>query len=168
MVTLDRIRLTGLLRKTLHLRGFPISAHRAGMKMRAAQPRNETRRAGGSIHRHRPPTRIACARTVTWTPLGSGEPATKGVCPDHPQAGVMKVWVQEQVEPGLVDWPAVQARLRRQGIVLVGGGADEAPEAYKRLPEVLEAYSGSIRMKHKLRPLGVAMAGRDVHDPYKD
>ena len=41
------------------------------------------------------------------------------------------------VKQGLVDWPAVQRRLREQGIVLVGGGADEAPEVYKRLPEVL-------------------------------
>src|SRR2546428_4865763 len=39
-----------------------------------------------------------------------------------------KVWVEEQVKPGLVDWPAVQRRLRGRGIVLVGGGADEAPE----------------------------------------
>ena len=69
---------------------------------------------------------------------------------------------------GLVDWPAVQARLREQGIVLVGGGADEAPEVYKRLPEVLAAHGDSIRVKHTLRPLGVAMAGRDVVDPYKD
>ena len=79
-----------------------------------------------------------------------------------------QVWVQEQVKPGVVDWPAVQARLREQGIVLVGGGADEAPEVYKRLPEVLAAHAGSIRVKHTLRPLGVAMAGRDVFDPYKD
>ena len=78
------------------------------------------------------------------------------------------VRVQEQVKPGVVDWPAVQARLREQGIVLVGGGADEAPEVYKRLPAVLAAHAGSIRVKHTLRPLGVAMAGRDVHDPYKD
>jgi tRNA-splicing ligase RtcB (3'-phosphate/5'-hydroxy nucleic acid ligase) len=92
----------------------------------------------------------------------------KGVCPDHPESGVMKVWVQEQLKPGLVDWPAVQSRLREQGIVLVGGGADEAPEVYKRLPEVLAAHGDSIRVKHTLRPLGVAMAGRDVHDPYKD
>jgi tRNA-splicing ligase RtcB len=92
----------------------------------------------------------------------------KRVCPDHPESGVMKVWVQEQLKPGLVDWPAVQARLREQGIVLVGGGADEAPEVYKRLPEVLAAHGDSIRVKHTLRPLGVAMAGRDVHDPYKD
>ena len=79
-----------------------------------------------------------------------------------------QVWVQEQVKPGVVDWPAVQARLREQGIVLVGGGADEAPEVYKRLPEVLAAHAGSIRVKHTLHPLGVAMAGRDVFDPYKD
>ena len=89
-------------------------------------------------------------------------------CPDHPTAGLMKVWVEQQVKPGLVDWPAVKARLREQGIVLVGGGADEAPEVYKRLPEVLDAHAGSARVKHRLRPLGVAMAGRDVYDPYKD
>jgi hypothetical protein len=89
-------------------------------------------------------------------------------CPDHPDARLKKVWVEEQLKPGVVDWPAVQARLREQGIVLVGGGADEAPEVYKRLPDVLDAHSGSIRVKHTLRPLGVAMAGRDVFDPYKD
>jgi tRNA-splicing ligase RtcB (3'-phosphate/5'-hydroxy nucleic acid ligase) len=79
-----------------------------------------------------------------------------------------KVRVEEQVKPGVVDWPAVQRRLRAQGIVLIGGGADEAPEVYKRLPEVLDAHADSIRVKHRLRPLGVAMAGRDVYDPYKD
>jgi tRNA-splicing ligase RtcB len=89
-------------------------------------------------------------------------------CPDHPDAGSMKVWVEEQLKPGVVDWPAVQARLRQQGIVLIGGGADEAPEVYKRLPEVLAAHGDTVRVKHMLRPLGVAMAGRDVFDPYKD
>jgi tRNA-splicing ligase RtcB len=79
-----------------------------------------------------------------------------------------KVSVEEQIRPGKVDWPAVQARLRDQGIVLLGGGADEAPEVYKRLPDVLAAHAGSARVKHRLRPLGVAMAGREVYDPYKD
>jgi tRNA-splicing ligase RtcB (3'-phosphate/5'-hydroxy nucleic acid ligase) len=74
----------------------------------------------------------------------------------------------ELIRPGLVDWDAVRTRLRAQGIVLIGGGADEAPEVYKRLPDVLDAHAGSIRVKHTLRPLGVAMAGRDVFDPYKD
>jgi tRNA-splicing ligase RtcB len=93
---------------------------------------------------------------------------TQTPCPEHPNAGVMKRWVEEVVRPGVVDWPAVQVRLREQGIVLVGGGADEAPEVYKRLPVVLAAHGDSIRVKHRLRPLGVAMAGRDVYDPYKD
>jgi tRNA-splicing ligase RtcB (3'-phosphate/5'-hydroxy nucleic acid ligase) len=94
--------------------------------------------------------------------------ATADGCPDHPGARLRKVRVLEQVSPGRVDWPAVQARLREQGIALVGGGADEAPEVYKRLPDVLAAHGGTVRVKHTLRPLGVAMAGRDVEDPYKD
>jgi tRNA-splicing ligase RtcB len=89
-------------------------------------------------------------------------------CPEHPDAGVTKAWVEEQVQRGVVDWPAVEDRLRAKGIVLVGGGADEAPEVYKRLPDVLAAHAGSIRVTHTLHPLGVAMAGRDVRDPYKD
>src|SRR5919205_2485497 len=89
-------------------------------------------------------------------------------CPDHPTAKMRKWKTEQVVRPGVVDWPAVQARLREHGIVLVGGGADEAPEVYKRLPEVLAAHGDTIRVKHTLRPLGVAMAGRDVHDPYKD
>ena len=80
----------------------------------------------------------------------------------------MKRFVEEVVKPGVVDWPAVQAQLREQGVVLIGGGADEAPEVYKRLPEVLAAHGDSIRVTHTLRPIGVAMAGRDVVDPYKD
>jgi tRNA-splicing ligase RtcB (3'-phosphate/5'-hydroxy nucleic acid ligase) len=89
-------------------------------------------------------------------------------CPKHPDAKMRKWRSEEVVRPGVVDWPTVQARLRDQGIVVLGGGADEAPEVYKRLPDVLAAHAGSVRVKHRLRPLGVAMAGRDVHDPYKD
>jgi tRNA-splicing ligase RtcB len=89
-------------------------------------------------------------------------------CPDHPNAKVRKVRRETVVRPGIVDWPAVQKRLREQGILLVGGGADEAPEVYKCLPDVLAAHAGSIRVKHTLRPLAVAMAGRDEYDPYKD
>jgi tRNA-splicing ligase RtcB (3'-phosphate/5'-hydroxy nucleic acid ligase) len=74
----------------------------------------------------------------------------------------------KQIKAGQVNWPAVKLRLSDRGIVLVGGGADEAPEVYKRLPDVLAAHAGSIRVKHTLRPLGVAMAASDVYDPYKD
>jgi tRNA-splicing ligase RtcB len=51
---------------------------------------------------------------------------------------------------------------------LRGGDVDEAPQAYRRLPEVLKAHARTIRVLHTLRPLGVAMAGREMVDPYKD
>src|SRR5262249_51035954 len=66
-----------------------------------------------------------CDRVFDIDGIGPNMPVPKkGICPDHPDAGVMKMWVEEQIKPGKVDWPAVQARLREQGIVLVGGGAD--------------------------------------------
>jgi hypothetical protein len=51
------------------------------------------------------------------------------------------------------------------GIVLVGGGPDEAPEVYKRLPEVLAAHGATIRVKQRLKPIGVAMAARRAAVP---
>jgi tRNA-splicing ligase RtcB len=52
--------------------------------------------------------------------------------------------------------------------VLRGGGVDESPHCYKRLDEVLEAHGETIRVLHTLTPLGVAMAGANEFDPYKD
>jgi tRNA-splicing ligase RtcB len=89
-------------------------------------------------------------------------------CPRHPKRKMRKVRTEQQVRAGRVDWPAVRKEMRRRGIVLIGGGPDEAPEVYKRLPEVLAAHGDTIRVKHRLQPIGVAMAGRDVFDPYKD
>jgi tRNA-splicing ligase RtcB len=89
-------------------------------------------------------------------------------CPRHPASRMRKLRTERVVRKGVVDWPAVQERLRGQGIVVIGGGADEAPEVYKDLEDVLAAHEGTIRVKHTLTPLGVAMAGADVFDPYKD
>lgn len=58
--------------------------------------------------------------------------------------------------------------VERERVELRGAGVDESPHCYKRLPEVLAEHQGSIRILHTLRPLGVAMAGADVFDPYKD
>ena len=57
------------------------------------------------------------------------------------------------------------ARLTR---LVRGAGTDESPHCYKRLPEVLQCHAGTIRILHTLRPIGVAMAGADEHDPYRD
>lgn len=53
-------------------------------------------------------------------------------------------------------------------VELRGAGLDEAPDCYKRLPEVLAEHSASIRILHTLKPIGVAMAGDREFDPYKD
>ena len=71
-------------------------------------------------------------------------------------------------QQGLVRHDEMMKWLEDRGVVLRGGDLDEAPQAYRRLPEVLAAHAGTIRVLHTLRPLGVAMAGRDIVDPYKD
>jgi tRNA-splicing ligase RtcB len=85
-------------------------------------------------------------------------------------AGKVK-WIKgvpTRVRGGVVDWDAVQEKIANRGIELRGGGADEAPEVYKKLEAVLSHHAGTIEVLHRLRPIGVAMAGLDVYDPYKD
>jgi tRNA-splicing ligase RtcB len=140
------------------------TVHGAGRVMSRTKAAGRVRRRKRWACSHRD-----CARVFDLDGISPTNPVPKkGVCPDHPTSRLHKVWVEEQISPGVVDWAAVQARLREQGIVLIGGGAGEAPEVYKRLPEVLAAHGDSIRVQHTLRPLGVAMAGRGVVDPYKD
>jgi tRNA-splicing ligase RtcB (3'-phosphate/5'-hydroxy nucleic acid ligase) len=69
---------------------------------------------------------------------------------------------------GRVSPKAMLKWVEEAGVVLRGGGVDEAPQCYKRLPEVLAYHQDSIRVLHTLKPIGVAMAGADVKDPYKD
>ncbi len=140
------------------------TVHGAGRVMSRTKAAGRVRRRKRWACSHRD-----CDRVFDLDGVSATNPVSKqGICPDHPTSRLRKVWIEEQISAGVVDWPAVQARLRKQEIVLIGGGADEAPEVYKRLPTVLAAHGDSIRIAHTLRPLGVAMAGRDVVDPYKD
>ncbi|HZF99742.1 MAG TPA: RtcB family protein [Chitinophagales bacterium] len=87
------------------------------------------------------------------------------------QAAGKKKWIKGKsthVGKGLVDFDAVQERMKKQGIELRGAGADEAPECYKKLDEVLAHQGETINVLHRLQPIGVAMAGSDTFDPYKD
>ncbi len=76
--------------------------------------------------------------------------------------------VQETVRPGEISREMMLDWLRREGVELRGAGTDESPQAYRRLPEVLAYQGDTIRIVHTLKPLGVAMAGEDTFDPYKD
>jgi tRNA-splicing ligase RtcB len=58
--------------------------------------------------------------------------------------------------------------LKGKGVILRGGDVDEAPQAYRRLPDVLAAQRETILVIETLTPLVVVMAGHDVRDPYKD
>jgi tRNA-splicing ligase RtcB len=69
---------------------------------------------------------------------------------------------------GLIKPEMMRDWLTKSNVVLRGGGVDESPHCYKRLPEVLAAHGDTIRVLHTLTPLGVAMAGANEFDPYKD
>ena len=76
--------------------------------------------------------------------------------------------VQEVIKPGEISHEMMLDWLRREGVELRGGGTDESPHVYRRLPEVLTIHGTTIRILHTLTPLGVAMAGEEIFDPYKD
>ena len=60
---------------------------------------------------------------------------------------------------GKVSREMMAAWVGRKGVVLRGGGVDESPHVYRRLPEVLAAQGDTVRVLHTLRPLVVVMAG---------
>jgi tRNA-splicing ligase RtcB len=72
------------------------------------------------------------------------------------------------IKPGKVTPEMMADWVQAKGVVLRGGGLDESPHAYRRLPEVLDAQRGTVEVLHTLRPLIVVMAGADQFDPYKD
>ena len=91
------------------------------------------------------------------------------------QAAGKKKWIRDAdgrkrptvVSKGAVDFDAVRSRVQSR-VELRGAGADEAPECYKDLQTVLSHQGETIEVIHKLQPIGVAMAGEDTFDPYKD
>ncbi len=58
--------------------------------------------------------------------------------------------------------------VRAFGVELRGGGVDESPFVYRKLQDVLDAHQETLEVLHVLKPVGVAMAGEDEYDPYKD
>ncbi|MDF1504340.1 RtcB family protein [Roseisolibacter sp. H3M3-2] len=72
------------------------------------------------------------------------------------------------LRPGAVSPAMMEGWLRERDVILRGGGLDESPHAYRRLPDVLAAQGDTIEVLHTLRPLVVVMAGADEFDPYKD
>ena len=72
------------------------------------------------------------------------------------------------IQPGVVSREMMSEWVHRKGVVLRGGGLDESPHVYRRLPQVLADQKGTVDVLHTLRPLIVVMARGDQVDPYKD
>ena len=64
-----------------------------------------------------------------------------------------------QVQRGEINYKNTRLEAVERGIELRGGGADESPQCYKKLDDVLKFHEGTIRVLHTLSPVGVAMAG---------
>jgi tRNA-splicing ligase RtcB len=109
--------------------------------------------------------RAECPRCDFWVTWKQHQ-AEGTQCPRHPKDKLRKR--RGRVKEGLIDYGKVRKHLTSQGIELRGGAADEAPDAYKRLDQVLAAHGDTIEILHRLTPIGVAMAGADTFDPYKD
>lgn len=84
--------------------------------------------------------------------------------------GKMKGWGRKAriISPGLISPEMMNSWLEERGVILRGGGLDEAPQAYRRLPEVLASQGDTIRVLNVLQPIIVVMAGENEFDPYKD
>jgi tRNA-splicing ligase RtcB len=131
------------------------TVHGAGRVM------SRTRAAGKSRKRW------ACNnRECDWFQAPGEHKPADGNCPacGHDSLGKRMI----QIVAGEIDWDATKSDLIAAGVELRGAGADEAPGAYKRLDAVLGYHAASIRILHRLTPIGVAMAGADTFDPYKD
>ena len=72
------------------------------------------------------------------------------------------------ISPGRLTPEMMQEWIGEKGVILRGGGLDESPHAYRRLPDVLSAQQGTVEIEHVLKPLVVVMAGANEFDPYKD
>lgn len=109
-----------------------------------------------------------CSNFVSWREYQSKKPENERftLCEDHPTGKMKKQ--RRRIKDGLIDFEQVKRDIADKGIELRGAGADEAPAVYKKLDEVLLAHSDQIKIKYRLKPLGVAMAGADVFDQYKD
>lgn len=92
------------------------------------------------------------------------------------EAAGKKKWIKNEqgvkrpqiIAQGKVDFNLTKQIMKNNKIELRGAGADESPECYKKLEDVIKYQGNTINIIHSLKPIGVAMAGSETFDPYKD
>lgn len=98
------------------------------------------------------------AQTLYSTVHGAGRVMSRTKAKGNKKKGV----------EGVVTRANMDSWVKKAKVELRGADVDEAPQCYKRLDEVLADHDGTVRILHRLSPVGVAMAGKEVFDPYKD
>src|SRR2546429_4971233 len=71
------------------------------------------------------------------------------------------------LKPGAISREMMNDWIKGKGVILRGGGTDESPHVYRRLPDVLKAQGATVEVLHTLRPLIVVMAGGEGVDPHQ-
>lgn len=143
-----------------HLQSLYSTVHGAGRVMSRTQARGKIKRQ----------TMWLCGMRGCHGTLPIQVKTSDGSNPRCPtcEGKTHKRQVETRVSEGVISKEMMDKWLNEKNVVLRGGGMDEAPQAYKRLTEVLDHHSETIRILHRLTPLGVAMAGENEFDPYKD
>ena len=128
----------------------------------------ETRAAAGKFRRGEAGTCGMRGRDGV-APMGMPSNAD-GSNPRCPKCGAKphRRETRELVREGTVSREMLDARIGPKGVILRGGGLDEALQASRRLPDVLAAQGDTVKVLHTLTPLVVVMAGAEEFDPYKD
>jgi len=106
-------------------------------------------------------TRELQARALYSTVHGAGRVMSRTAAAGKRRRGKV-------IKEGAVSREMMHEWVQKKGVLLRGGGTDESPHVYRRLPDVLEAQGATVEVLHTLRPLIVVMAGADEFDPYKD
>ncbi len=118
---------------------------------------------GATIEDRQDPRAVAQRAALHSTVHGAGRVMSRTAA-----AGKTHRKTGRVLQSGRISLEMMQNAVREKGVILRGGGLDEAPQAYRRLSEVLAAQRGTIDVVHTLRPLIVVMAGPNEFDPYKD
>src|SRR2546427_8002699 len=108
-----------------------------------------------------PATRALQARALYSTGHGARRVMSRTAAAGERPEGKM-------IKEGAISREMMHEWVRKKGGLLRGGGTDESPHVYRRLPDVLKAQGPTVEVLHTLRPLIVVMAGADEFDPYKD
>ena len=100
------------------------------------------------------PAAVLQARALYSTVHGAGRVMSRTAARGKRHRRTGKVLKRGKVSRRMMnDW------VDGKGVVLRGGGTDESPHVYRRLPDVLAAQGATVKVLHTLRPLVVVMAG---------